>query len=344
MPSRGLADADFQHDLPEKLDAGVRSGLLRDLHSLLVWRSGSIAVERYYTGVDEAWGRPLGTVTFGLETLHDLRSVTKSIVGLLYGIALDRGLVPTPDALLLAQFPEYSDLPSDPRRAQLTVLHARNMTLGMEWDEQRSYADPANSERAMEDAPDRNRFILDRPFVAAPGERWIYSGGAVALVGSLIANGSGMTLQDFARQALFAPLGIALFEWAKGDDGVVSAASGLRLRPHDLLTIGRMVLAGGEWNGTRVVSRTWLDASFQPVADAGEGLKYGRLWWIGEATTPVLSGARRWIAGIGNGCQRLFLMPDADLATVVFCGAYNAPDDWITPIRIWREIVLANLK
>jgi CubicO group peptidase (beta-lactamase class C family) len=344
MPSPGLAEVDCQHDLPEKLDAGVRSGLLRDLHSVLVSRSGSIAVERYYTGVDEAWGKPLGAVTFGPGTLHDLRSVTKSIVGLLYGIALGRGLVPTPDAPLLAQFPEYSNLPLDPRRALLTIQHALNMTLGMEWDEHRSYADPANSERAMEDAPDRNRFILDRPFVAAPGERWIYSGGAVALVGSLIANGSGMTLQDFARQALFAPLGITVFEWAKGEDGVVSAASGLRLRPRDLLTIGQMVLAGGEWFGTRVVSRAWLDASFQPVADTDGGLKYGRLWWIGEATTPVLSGTHRWIAGIGNGGQRLFLMQDADLATVVFCGAYNAPDDWITPIRIWREIVLANLK
>lgn len=344
MPSPGVVDADFQHDLPEKLDAGVRSGLLLDVHSVLVWRSGGIALERYYTGVDEAWGRPLGTVTFAPKTLHDLRSVTKSIVGLLYGIALDRGLVPAPDAPLLAQFPEYSDLLADPRRAQLTIRHALNMTLGMEWDEQRWYADPANSERAMEDAPDRNRFILDRPFVAMPGERWIYSGGAVALVGSLITNGSGMALQDFAHQALFAPLGITAFEWAKGSDGIVSAASGLRLRPRDLLTIGRMVLAGGEWNGTRVVSRAWLDASFQPVADTGEGLKYGRLWWIGEATAPALSGARRWIAGIGNGGQRLFLMPDAGLATVVFCGAYNAPNDWITPIRIWREIVLANLK
>ncbi len=297
----------------------------------------------FYTGVDEAWGKPLGPVSFARETLHDVRSVTKSIVGLLYGIALDRGLVPPPEAPLLAQFPKYSDLPADWRRARLSILHALNMTLGMEWDEQRSYADPANSERAMEDAPDRTRFILDRPFVATPGERWIYSGGAVALVGSLIANGSGMTLQDFARQALFAPLGITVFEWARGNDGVVSAASGLRLRSHDLLTIGRMVLAGGEWNGVRVVSRAWLDSSFQPVADTGEGLKYGRLWWIGEATTPTLPGARRWIAGIGNGGQRLFLMPDADLATVVFCGAYNAQDDWITPIRIWREIVLANL-
>ena len=131
----------------------------------------------------KAGARPLGSVTFGPDTLHDLRSVTKSIVGLLYGIALDRGLVPSPDAPLLAQFPEYPDLAADPQRAHLTVMNALNMTLGMEWDEQLPYADPTNSEIAMERVPDRYRFILDRPFVAVPGERWIYSGGAVALLG-----------------------------------------------------------------------------------------------------------------------------------------------------------------
>ncbi|MFX9054135.1 serine hydrolase, partial [Acinetobacter baumannii] len=84
---------------------------------------------------DEAWGRPLGEVAFGPETLHDLRSVTKSIVGLLYGIALDRGKVPAPDQPLMAQFPEYPDLAADPARRDLTIAHALTMTLGTEWDE-----------------------------------------------------------------------------------------------------------------------------------------------------------------------------------------------------------------
>ena len=154
-----------------------------------------------------------------------------------------------------------------------------------------------------------------------------------------------MTLPDFAHQALFAPLGIEAFEWAKGRDGVPSAASGLRLRPHDLLHIGEMVLAGGEWHGTRIVSRAWLDASVTPVVDvnADLGVRYGRLWYLGEATTSALPGAHRWIAGFGNGGQRLYLMPDADLAVVMFFGAYNRPDQSIPPNRVWREINLPNL-
>jgi CubicO group peptidase (beta-lactamase class C family) len=326
-----------------QIDADIHSGQLRDVHVVIVERGSRVLLERYDAGSDESWGQPLGVVTFTPETLHDIRSVTKSIVGLLYGIALDRGLVPPADAPLMAQFPQYPDLAADPQRARLTVLNALNMTLGMEWDEQRPYNDPANSEIAMERAPDRYRFVLERPFVTEPGTRWIYSGGAVALIGAIIAKGAGLTLPAFARQALFAPLAITTFEWATGKDGVPSAASGLRLRPRDLLRIGELVLAGGMWNGQRVVSRAWLDASFAPAVTTDRGLGYGRLWYIGEDATPVLPGKHRWLAGIGNGGQRLYLMPDAQLAAVVLCGAYNRPDQSQAPSRIWREIVLPNL-
>jgi hypothetical protein len=175
-----LVSAVETNNISERLDDAVRSGLVPNVHVVLASRAGHIVLERYFSGADESWGTPLGSVTFGPDTLHDLRSVTKSIVGLLYGIALDRGLVPSPDAPLLAQFPEYPDLAADPQRAHLTVMNALNMTLGMEWDEQRPYTDPKNSEIAMERAPDRYRFVLDRPFVAAPGERWIYSGSRSA--------------------------------------------------------------------------------------------------------------------------------------------------------------------
>jgi CubicO group peptidase (beta-lactamase class C family) len=339
-------DAGFAAGLADKLDAGIRSGLLSGLHAVLVSRRDRLVLERYNPGADEDWGRSLGTVSFGPDTLHDLRSVTKSIVGLLYGIALDRGLVPPPAAPLLAQFPEYADLAADPARARLTIRHALTMTMGLAWDENRTYKDPKNSERAMENAPDRNRYVLEQPIVAAPGEKWIYGGGAVALLGALIARGAARPLQEFAREALFEPLGIRRFEWATGRDGVASAASGLRLRPRDLLRIGTLVLAHGEWNGRQIVSRAWLDASFRPaIPTTGNlaGIQFGYLWYLSEATVPALAGPYRWIAGFGNGGQRLWLMPDADLAVVMMCGNYNAPDQWITPLRVWREIVLANL-
>jgi CubicO group peptidase (beta-lactamase class C family) len=338
------AAAGFAEDLGEKFDAGIRSGLLRDIHAMIVCRGDTVVLERYFDGPDDAWGRPLGIVSFGRETLHDLRSVTKSVVGLLYGIALDRGLVPPPEAPLMAQFPEYGDLAADRARAGITVGHALTMTLGTEWDEERPYTDPENSEIAMEMAADRYRFVLDRPVIEAPGTRWIYSGGAVALVGALIARGSGKSLPDFAREALFAPLGIGNFEWAAGKDAVASAASGLRLTARGLLTIGQMVLAKGIHDGRRIVPAPWIEASLTPAIPTGDGLDYGRLWFLGQSDVPAVSGPRRWAAGFGNGGQRLYLCPDADVAAVIFAGQYDRPTAWVGPARIWGEIVLANLR
>ncbi|MDQ7251554.1 serine hydrolase domain-containing protein [Dongia sedimenti] len=331
----------FATDLERKLAAGIESGLLRHLHAVLVGQHGRIVLERYDRGPDEAWGAPLGEIDFGPDTLHDLRSVTKSIVGLLYGIALDRGLVPPPEAPLFAQFPDYPDLAGDPARAGIRVEHALSMTLGLEWDEfTRPYTDPANSEIAMENAPDRYRFILERPITGAPGARWTYSGGAVALMGALIARGSGRKIEEFAREALFKPLGIADFTWSAGRDGIASAASGLRLTARDLMKIGALLLDGGLWQGNRVVSEDWIEQSFRPRIETGDGWHYGRLWFLDEA--PIGGVAHRWIGGLGNGGQRLWLQPETGIAAVIFSGSYNVPDSWVTPMRVWREIVLAN--
>ncbi len=333
----------FAPDLGARLAAGIRSGLLRGLHGIVVARGDVIVLERYYEGADEAWGRPLGHVAFTRSTLHDLRSVTKSIVSLLYGIALDHGHVPAPSAPLLTQFPEYADLASEPARTQLTIAQALSMTLGLEWDEQRPYSDPANSEIAMENAPDRYRYALDRPLIAAPGTHWNYSGGAVALIGGIIAKGTGKTLPEFAQDALFTPLGITGFDWARGRDGTASAASGVRLKPRDLLKIGRMVLGKGLYRGKRIVSESWIATSLSPAAETGDGLDYGYLWFLGQVASPAFGRPLAWAGGFGNGGQRLWLCPEADLACVITSGNYNQMDSWVTPMRIWREIIAASL-
>ncbi len=333
----------FPANLAEKLEAGRVSGLLRGLHSVLVLREGKLLLERYYEGPDEDWGQSLGKVSFDAGTLHDLRSVTKSIVSLLYGIALERGLVPPPEAPLLEQFSEYDDLAADPERQALTVEHVLTMTLGLKWDEGRSYRDPENHEIAMERAEDRYRFVLERAVVAPPGSRWTYSGGCSALLGGLIARGTSQPLDAFATEALFAPLGITDFAWARGPDGIHSAASGLRLTPRDLARIGQLVLDEGRWEGRQLVPEAWLRASHQAAIATGDGLEYGRQWFLGEDYVHAFRERRRWIGAFGNGGQRLMILPSAQLLMVATAGNYNSPIDWVYPMRIWREILLDNL-
>ncbi len=338
-PRTGLAEAGFAPGLGEQIDAGVENGRFKNLHAVLITRGGRLILERYYEGRDERWGRPLGRRKFESDDLHDLRSVTKSIVGLLYGIALADGVVPPLDATLVNQFPEYPDLAADPTRQRMTVAHALSMMLGTEWDEGLSYADPRNSEHAMELAGDRYRYVLDRPMVAEPGTQWVYNGGATALLGRLIAKGSGLTLRDYAVDNLFRPLGIDEIDWVRGRDGAYVAASGLRLKPRDLAKIGQLVLNGGQWKGEQVVPADWLAQSFETRAQVDD-IYYGYHWWLG----PKSAGGQRWVAGFGNGGQRLFMLRQLDLQVVVMAGNYNQADAWKLPVAIITEVVFPGLR
>ena len=148
------AESGFLPDIGEKLDDAVRTNEFANLHAVVVARSGKLVLERYYEGADERRGQRLGTVKFGPKVKHDLRSVTKSIVGLLYGIALADEKVADLDQSLVDQFPAYKDLAADPKRKRMTIAHALSMTLGTEWDEDLPYTDPRNSETTMDMAAD----------------------------------------------------------------------------------------------------------------------------------------------------------------------------------------------
>ncbi|MEV0968350.1 serine hydrolase domain-containing protein [Microtetraspora glauca] len=311
-----------------RLARAAEQGRIPDLHGVVAVRDGRVILEYYGEGVDFRLNESLGRVRFTPETPHDVRSVTKSVVGLLYGIALADGRVPEPHEPLLRHFPEYPDLAGDPRRAALTVGHALTMTLGFEWNENVPYTSAANSEIAMELAPDRFRYILERPIVAEPGTRWSYCGGASALVARLIEKGTGSALADYARARLFEPLGIGRFEWATGDDGTALAASGLRLAPRDLLAVARLVLDGGGG----IVPASWLAAALRPHVPISEGRHYGYQWYIGDT----------WVGAFGNGGQRIYVAPALNLAVAVTAGQYDLPDQPTATVVI-DEVILAGI-
>jgi CubicO group peptidase (beta-lactamase class C family) len=313
-------------DLSVRLAELQRDGRVLGLHTLLVSRGGKLIFEHYGTGDDESWGKPLGSITFGPTVLHDLRSVTKSIVGMLYGIAVVDGKVPEPQAKLYDQFPEYADLGRQPGRERMTVAHVLSMTLGTEWDELTiPYGDPRNSEVAMELSPDRYRYVLDRPIVGEPGIKWTYNGGATALLGRLITKGTGEKLPDYARRALFDPLGLGPTEWSNGLQGEAAAASGLRMRAPDLVRIGQMVLTGGAWQGRQIVPQAWLQQSTTPAVTIEGNYRYGWHWYLGEIGIGIPSRAERLISGMGWGGQRLFLVPALDLVVAMNAGNYRKP-------------------
>lgn len=342
-----LREAGFADDLEARLDKAIADKRVWNLHSVVVVRHGRLVLERYFEGEDTARGsRPIGMVSFKPDSLHDLRSASKSIVGLLYGIALAAGKVPAPEDRLMPSFPEYADLAVDPKRARWTLHHVLSMTMGTEWNEAMPYTNPANSETAMDMAPDRYRYILDRPIVMEPGQHWVYNGGATALLGKLIARGTGKSLHEYAREVLFDPLGIGPTDWYADKSGELFAASGLRMTPRDLARIGELTLRGGVWNGRSVVPADWIARSTSPLVHIAEERHYGYQWYNLEFTmeTPTMrrSNQRLWNA-TGNGGQRLTVFPGLELVVVTMAGNYNVKDNNLPPLRVITDAVMPSL-
>jgi CubicO group peptidase (beta-lactamase class C family) len=293
----------------------------RNVHAVLVVRHGKLVFEAYAAGKDENWGEPLGVVPHDAATKHDVRSISKSVVSLLFGIALERKLIAGTDVPVMSFFREYAELKT-PKWDKILLRYLLTMTPGYDWNEDTAWMDPYNTTRAMSEAADPYRYILEREVIHEPDAEWQYNSGATALLGAVLKKATGKPLDQFAKEALFEPLHIEDVEWGRMTNGEPAAFGGLRLRPRDTAKIGQLVLNGGTWHGQRVVPEDWVKQSTKPRFDTSwDGMQYGYQWWLG--TSPFGAGRTiDWIAAFGVGGQRIFIVPTLDLVVVTNAGLY----------------------
>jgi CubicO group peptidase (beta-lactamase class C family) len=306
----------------EAMTDSIRAHPDLNVHAVLIERDGRLVYEEYFSGKDERWGEPLGVVTFTRDTKHDLRSVTKSVVSALVGIAVSTGAIRSLDTPLLDYFPEYKDL-QVPERRRITIRHALAMSAGFEWNEEVPYNNPKNDEIVMIRSSDPMRYVLSRPIAAAPGTVWQYNGGTTQAIGTIVQRATKQGLADYARTVLFSPLGITDFEWVGDLAGVPSAASGLRLRPRDLAKFGSLYLHEGQWNGRPVIPSAWVDESIrrQLTFPGGASRGYAYQWW--HTCYSTSSGVIEAPTAVGNGAQRVFLLRAHKTVVTVLAGRYN---------------------
>jgi CubicO group peptidase (beta-lactamase class C family) len=296
-----------------------------NVHAVVVVRRGKLVFEQYFPGRDEPWGMGDGQHDFDATTKHDMRSISKSAISLLIGIAIDRALIKNADEPVVKFFPDYAAVKS-PGWDNITLRHLLTMSSGMQWDENRAWKDPQNDEPRLGSEADPYRYVLSKPIAAPPDTVWNYNGGGTDLLGNILERVSGQSLEAFAREALFAPLGISDWEWMKYRNERIASAAGLRLRPRDAAKIGQLLLNKGAWNGRQIVSAKWIEQSvtprFQAIGYFGGLFYYGQQWWMGR----TLSGDRdvRWIAAMGLGGQRIFVVPELDLVVMTTSGLYSS--------------------
>ncbi|MCW0235565.1 MAG: beta-lactamase family protein [Ferrovibrio sp.] len=290
-------------------------------HAVLVLRHGKLVYEKYFAGEDQEWGKwSIGMIQHNAGRLHDVRSISKSVVSLLTGVAVDRGWLSV-DQSVFAFFPEHADLRT-PAKDRITIRHLLTMSSSLAWDESLPYSDRRNSETAMNNAADAARYVLEQPmWRSEPGDNYNYSGGSAVVLAEILRKVSGgMDITMLSKTLLFDPLGITDFEWAVWNNRPV-IASGLRLRPRDLAKVGQLVLDGGKWQGRQIVSEKWIADSIAPQINGQSPFFYGYQWWLGRS---LLDGRQvDWAAGFGEGGQRVFIIPEFDIVVVLNFGLYG---------------------
>ena len=273
-PSSVGLDARRLSALPNWLDALPGS----NIHAVVVFRGTHLVFEHYRPGADQRWGDPLPGASHGRTSLHDLRSVTKGVIGLLIGIALDRGIFPDLDTPVFDALPGYDDLRT-PSKDGIRLRHLVTMSSGLAWDENLPATDPRHGEMRLWRAPDALRVALDPPRAEEPGTIWNYNGGSTELLGAVLERASGLPIDEFADEMLFRPLGIGTFEWARHPNGRPSASGGLRLSAIDLAKLGVVLVSGGRCACGRIFSLEWAEASCSPQFGAPDRLFfYGYHW------------------------------------------------------------------
>lgn len=333
-----------------RLTSTIRAWPELGVHAILIERAGHLIYEAYFDGFDERWGTALGHVTMSASTKHDLRSVTKSVVSALTGIALGEGAIKTLDQPVIEWFPEYPDL-ATPDRTRVTLAHVLGMTSGLKWNEEVPYTNPLNDEIRMTRDSLPLRYALSAPFALAPGDDFNYNGGLTHVMAAVLERATKMPIEEYVRTKLFEPLGITEFEWLGDLAGMPAAASGLRMRPRDLAKFGSLFLHGGRWNGKQVVPQSWVDVSTRrqfrfrprPGSDASGQFGYGFFWWYN--CYPSSSGLIEARTAVGNGQQRVFVLPGLDMVVTILAGRYNDFGTGATlGTRILREHVIPAVK
>ena len=304
--------------LPDTLDAVIAE--YPAVTGIVVIRGGAIVSEHYQGAYGQ--GDPI-----------DIRSVTKSVIGTLVGVALQRAELSSLEATIGELIPDRIPEGADPAVAEIMVRSLLTMTSGLEWDYRTDY-------ERFEASADPVVTTLSQPIVAGQGELYVYNSGGSHLLGLILAAVSGQKLEEYADDVLFTPLGIERGSWRRSPQGEVLGGYGLHLTPRDMGRLGQLHLNGGTWNGQRLLSETYVQAatSYQSEGDGTGRTPYGYHWWVTDAT-----GYDAFYA-LGYGGQYIYVVPALDLICVVAVGFETDLTELRSPRPIIETVIIPSAR
>lgn len=330
------APAGFDTARLSAMTAAVEKGDFQNVTSILIARDGRLVYERYF---DDG----------GPDALRNTRSATKTVTGMLVGLAIEDHALAGVKAPVMSFFPELQPVQNaDPRKNAITVEDFLTMSSLLECDDGNSFS--RGNEERMYIVEDWVRFTLDLPIKGFPpwatppqqsphGRSWSYCTAGTATLGPLLQRATQKPVQAYAQERLFGPLGFGQVEWQLTPTGNAMTGGGLGLRSRDLLKLGQLYLDGGVWRGKRIVAADWVRESTSPKAQVDDQTDYGYLWWIKRLNTA--NGEELvWLMN-GMGGNKVAVIPRLRATVVITTTNFRVRDAHALSERILSEHVIA---
>jgi len=284
-PAALASDASFA-------SAEQRTESLDQLHALVIADANEILFAKAFRGPP-------------LDQPVNVKSVSKTIVALLTGIAIEQQVLPSVDATIAELAPELIPPEAEPAVAEIAVSDLLTMRAGLERTSGPNYGAWVESRNWIADA-------LSRPMVAEPGEQFLYSTGSYHVLGAILTRRSGRSLLTLAREWLGEPLGINVLPWTRDPQGYFMGGNNMALAPMDLARIGQAALADGVWGARTVVPPAWIETSWQPrTRSPFSGDDYGYGWFLTQLDGEEVAYAR------GYGGQMLYVARDKGVVAAI---------------------------
>ena len=294
---------------------------------IIVCKDGQIISERYFPSGDSA-------------STHDIRSVTKSVMSTLIGIAIDKGFIQSENENIV-NYLHSLDNHIDEAKVNIKISDLLSMSSGIEGSDLTNVSEYED----WHHAPNQLMYTLSKPLIHQPGEVFAYNSGASHLLSIILTQATGISTFEFAKKYLFQPLSIADHQWEQDKQGNYNGSAGLCLTPHDMIKIGQLYLNKGMYNGKRIVSEEWINkASTVKITTSNIepfGPSYGYLWWIGN------THGHYYFFANGYGGQFIVVCPYLNLivvATYNWAGidSATANQHWYSTLdSIINKIILA---
>lgn len=286
----------------EQVDEYIKQKRYRLVNSIVVVKNDKIVFERYYNKCNE-------------NSRNNIKSIWKSILSIVTGICLDKGLIYSLDEPIAGYLPEFAQN-THPYHKRITIRHLLTMSSGIYWNGGVHYHCPMVAQ--MMRTGDWTAHMADIAMGDVPGMRFEYKEWDVMLLSAVLGKACGGTAYDIAKEYLYEPLEIKSGEWPQSPCGfsytVMKGEENSDLSARDLAKIGNLFLNQGMLDGKQILSSDYVKQATHPVfADASIGsssaahTSYGYLWWL----FPDGYGCR------GFGGQEVNVLPDKNFISVV---------------------------